>query len=72
MADAKPKTPAAITPEEKQQQEKKREFRELRGRLAESREMALASASRRKELEARLGKLAAELGIELKGNDNAG
>jgi len=72
MAAAKQKTPADLSSAEKQQQEQKREFRDLRGRLAELREMAQASATRRKELEARLGELAAQLGIELKGKETAG
>lgn len=62
MADDGPDTnPPADSPEAREQ-DKRLEFRELRGRIKEIREVIQVLGARRKELEARQAELAAELG----------
>jgi len=62
MADPKPLSKAVAGSEEHREPDKRQEFRELRGRIKELREMIQLLGTRRKTLEARQAELAAELG----------
>ena len=62
MANSKPLPKTAAGDEEHRGQDKRQEYRELRGRIKELREMLQLLGSRRKTLEARQAELAAELG----------
>jgi hypothetical protein len=65
MADPQPLSSPAAGADEQREPDKRQEFRELRGRIKELREMIQLLASRRKTLEARQAELATELGASL-------
>jgi hypothetical protein len=64
MSDAEAK--AEKTPEEKQAGKKRKELKEVKGRIRQLREAHRAGIAERKDLETRAAKLAAELGLPVK------
>jgi len=61
-------TPVTKTDEEKKAQRKKKEYRDLRAKIKAMRESSKSAVAERKSLQARLAKMASELGLPAKGS----